>query len=125
MTEKLVSLFRSSFAENARRSLSAKIRHFYDLYYLASDDNCADYIQTTSFKQDFAELLAHDKMIFDTPAGWQEKNITQSPLVSDFPMLWNFLKDIYLSELPKLAFIPIPDEKEVAQMFNMLVEQLK
>ena len=45
MIEKLVSLFRFSFAENPRRTLAAKIRHFYDLYYLANDAECAAYIQ--------------------------------------------------------------------------------
>jgi predicted nucleotidyltransferase component of viral defense system len=124
MIEKLVSLFRFSFAENVRRSLSAKIRHFYDLYYLAKDTECAAYIQTPNFKQDFTELLAHDKQVFDTPANWNDKEITQSPLVVDFPALWNFLKDIYLSELPQLAFIPIPDEKEVADTFSHIIKNI-
>ena len=124
MIEKLVSLFRFSFAENVRRSLSAKIRHFYDLYYLANDTECATYIQTPAFKQDFAELLAHDKQAFDTPENWIEKEITQSPLITDFPELWNFLKDVYLSELSKLAFVPIPDEKEIAKVFTQIVEQI-
>lgn len=125
MIEKMVSLVRFSFAENARRSLAAKIRHFYDLYYLANDADCANYIQTPNFKQDFSELLAHDKQAFDTPVGWQEKGIMQSPLVSDFQTFWNFLKDIYMSELPQLAFIPVPDEKEVASVFVQIVERLK
>ena len=124
MIEKLVSLFRFSFAENARRSLSAKIRHFYDLYYLAKDPECSAYIQTLNFKQDFAELLVHDKRTFDTPAGWQEKDIAQSPLITDFPVLWNSLKDTYLSELPQLVFIPIPNEKEVADAFIYIIERL-
>jgi len=124
MIEKLVSLFRFSFAENVRRSLSAKIRHFYDLHYLAKDPECAAYIQTPNFKHDFAELLKHDKQAFDAPAGWQEKEITQSPLVTDFPVLWNFLKDIYLSELPQLAFVPIPNEKEVAETFVNIIRKL-
>jgi hypothetical protein len=124
MIEKLVSLFRFSYAENPRRSLSAKIRYFYDLYYLAKDTECAAYIQTPDFKQDFVELLAHDKQSFDAPAGWQEKEITQSPLVTDFPQLWNFLRDVYQSELPKLAFVPVPDEKEVGNTFIQIVQQL-
>ncbi|MDR1583400.1 MAG: hypothetical protein LBS55_09120 [Prevotellaceae bacterium] len=82
------------------------------------------YSNTSAFKQDFSELLAHDKQAFDTPADWQEKDITQSPLVTDFPALWNFLKDIYLSELPKLAFIPIPDETKVAEVFSKIVKRL-
>jgi hypothetical protein len=76
MIEKLVSLFRFSFAENPRRALAAKIRHFYDLYYLAKDGECAAYIQTPDFKRDFAELLAHDRQAFDTPTNWREKDIT-------------------------------------------------
>jgi predicted nucleotidyltransferase component of viral defense system len=124
MIEKLVSLFRFSFSANPRLALAAKIRHFYDLYYLAKDEVCATYIQTPAFKQDFAELLAHDKQEFDTPENWRDKEIVQSPLVTDFSALWNFLKDSYLSELPKLAFMTVPDEKEVATIFMKIVKRL-
>ncbi|MDR2147926.1 MAG: nucleotidyl transferase AbiEii/AbiGii toxin family protein [Tannerella sp.] len=122
MMEKLVSLFRFSFSSNPRRALATKIRHFYDLYYLATDRGCAVYINTPDFKRDFSELLAHDKQMFDIPENWAEKGIMQSPLVADFPNLWNFLKDIYLSELPKLAFAPVPSEKEIASWFTQIVE---
>jgi predicted nucleotidyltransferase component of viral defense system len=124
MIEKLASLFRFSYAENPRRILAAKIRHFYDLYYLANDAECAAYIQTANFKNDFDELLAHDKQTFDTPADWQSKEIGQSLLVKDFPSLWNSLRDVYLSELPKLAFVVVPAENEVAKVFTQIVEQL-
>ncbi|MDR2913332.1 MAG: nucleotidyl transferase AbiEii/AbiGii toxin family protein [Tannerella sp.] len=124
MIEKLVSLFRFSFTENPRRALAAKIRHFYDLYYLAKDEECAAYIQTPDFKQDFAELLEHDRQAFDTPENWGEKEIIQSPLVTDFPALWNFLKDVYLLELSQLVFVSIPDETEVAKVFIQIVERV-
>jgi len=91
---------------------------------LANDVECTAYIQTVYFKTDFAELLAHDKQEFDAPAGWNEKEISQSPLVANFPALWNTLRDTYLSELPKLAFVPIPVESEVAKVFTQIVEQL-
>ncbi|MDR1762154.1 MAG: nucleotidyl transferase AbiEii/AbiGii toxin family protein, partial [Bacteroidales bacterium] len=107
-----------------RRALAAKIRHFYDLYYLAKDNECAAYIQMPDFKRDFADLLAHDKQTFDTPENWSEKEITQSPLVTDFTALWNFLKDVYMSELSQLAFVAIPNEKEVAAVFTEIVERL-
>jgi hypothetical protein len=79
---------------------------------LAKDAECAAYIQTTNFKTDFAELLTHDKQSFDTPADWQNREIMQSPLIVDLPVLWNELRETYQKELPKLAFIPVPDEKE-------------
>ena len=124
MLEKLVSLIRFSFSENLARELAKKIRHFYDLYYLAKDEECAAYIQTPNFKQNFDKLLAHDKQEFDTPKNWRDKEISQSPLVIHFPLLWNILRDTYLSELPKLAFIPIPDEKEIEKIFTIIMKRM-
>jgi hypothetical protein len=42
----------------------------------------------------------------------------------DFPLLWNELRETYQKELPKLAFIPVPDEKEVAATFIKIIQQL-
>lgn len=123
MVEKLVSLIRFSFSANPRRALAAKIRHFYDLYYLVNDEECAKYLQTPNFRQNFAELLAHDKQTFDTPENWKGKEIGQSPLIENFPLLWNTLRDSYLSELPKLAFVTIPDEHKVATAFAQIAER--
>ncbi|MDR0332386.1 MAG: nucleotidyl transferase AbiEii/AbiGii toxin family protein [Dysgonamonadaceae bacterium] len=125
MIEKLVSLFRFSFDENPRIALVAKIRHFYDLYYLTKEEECAAYIQTPTFKKDFIELLEHDRKSFDTPKNWREKDLTQSPLITDFPALWNYLKDVYRLELTPLAFSEIPDERVVKEMFERIVENVK
>jgi hypothetical protein len=124
MIEKLASLLRFSFDENARRSLSAKIRHFYDLYYLANDEECAMYIQSTNFKNDFSELLAHDQQEFDTPKDWQTKTVNDSPLVKDFPNLWASLRSTYQNELTSLAFSEIPDEKLVEKAFLRILKQI-
>jgi len=44
MLEKLVSLIRFSFDEDYITSISGKIRHFYDLYYLAQDPECVQFV---------------------------------------------------------------------------------
>ena len=125
MLEKLVSLVRFSFSENPTQAIASKIRHFYDLYYLTQDYECQDYLGSTRFKSDFSELLAHDKEAFDTPEGWQTKNISESPLVDNFPALWVVLKTTYRNELSQLAFVEIPDEKEVFNSFEKLIESLQ
>lgn len=125
MIEKLVSLIRFSYSENPTLAIASKIRHFYDLYFLANDNDCAEYIQSANFNTDFAELYAHDQQTFDTPANWKNKTIEQSPLLNDFPSLWNKLRDTYRNELSQLAFSQIPDEKEVAQAFINTINMLK
>jgi hypothetical protein len=118
MVEKLVSLIRFSFSNNPVVALAGKIRHFYDLYYLANDDECAKYIQSADFHKDVSELFAHDQREFDDPQGWQSKTIAESPLISDFPALWSALRSTYQNELTNLAFSKIPNEQSVADSFT-------
>ncbi|KUK56911.1 MAG: hypothetical protein XD81_1804 [Bacteroidetes bacterium 38_7] len=125
LLEKLVSLFRFSLDDDSITSVSGKIRHFYDLYYLANDKDCIQYIQSDIFKQQFLTLLEHDKKIFDEPKGWGNRSISESPLIVNFNSVWNKLKDQYQSELSALAYRPIPDEKEVAQTFIRLSQRIR
>jgi hypothetical protein len=122
--EKLVSLIRFSFEEDIQKSIAAKIRHFYDLYYLANDEECAKYLQSSEFQKDLSELLIHDKQEFDKPAGWQTKTLKDSPLFTEFPVLWTNLRLTYQSELTPLAFSEIPDEKLVAESFMKIIGKL-
>ena len=124
IVEKLVSLVRFSFEDDVVKSVSSKIRHFYDLYYLAIDRECAKYLQTSEFQKDLSELLIHDQQEFDRPKGWQTKMVKDSPLVKDFPTLWKNLSLTYQSELTPLAFSEIPDEKLVADSFVEIMKKI-
>ena len=125
LLEKLVSLIRFSFEENPIESLSKKIRHFYDLYFLMNDAECAEYIKSENFKNKFNEIFIHDKEIFDEPTGWRTKSITESPLISDFDNLWKQLKAIYKTELSALAFEEIPKEDKIVEQFKKLIAFIK
>jgi len=124
MIEKLVSLIRFSFSENPTLAIASKIRHFYDLYFLANDILCAEYIQSVDFIKDFKELYTHDQQIFDVPSNWQDKTLEQSPLITDFSTLWKKLKETYRNELSQLAFTQIPDEELVANTFLNTIQYL-
>ena len=73
LLEKLVSLIRFSFEDDLVESLSKKIRHFYDLYFLMNDPECAVFVKSSTFKNQFIEILQHDREMFDEPKGWQNK----------------------------------------------------
>lgn len=105
-------------------SVSSKIRHFYDLYFLAKDDDCIQSIESDIFKQQFLTLFELDKKMFDEPTGWANRSISESPLIRNFDSLWSKLKEQYQSELYALAYRPIPDEKEVAQTFIRLSQRI-
>ncbi|MFH1321210.1 MAG: nucleotidyl transferase AbiEii/AbiGii toxin family protein [Bacteroidota bacterium] len=125
LMEKLVSLIRFSFAENAVESISEKIRHFYDLYFLINDIECSAFIQSKEFTNQFDEILKHDREMFDEPEGWQTKLVAESPLIIDFDEIWIELKDKYRTELSALAYSPIPEEGLIAKQFQSLIKMIQ
>lgn len=124
LNEKVVSLIRFSFDKNPTNSISGKIRHFYDLHYLINDEDCEGYIESHKFKEDIIELIRHDRETFDEPVGWNEKAISQSPLIKDFDNLWGKLKNTYNKELSTLTFIPIPKENIIAATFKRIINAI-
>lgn len=124
IVEKLVSLFRFSFEANSVKSLSSKIRHFYDLYYLINDDECSNYIQSADFRYDFQELFIHDQQQFSEPDGWCTKTIKDSPLLKDFSGIWLKLSPNYRKELTPLAFSEIPNEVLIGKCFMRILKEL-
>ncbi len=125
LVEKLVSLVRFSLADDPVDSLSGKIRHFYDLYYLMKDDTCISFVDSDEFKKVFWETLNHDREIFDEPQGWNKKDIEESVLFYKFDQIWSTLKQGYNRELSMLAFSEIPDENKIAENFENLISLIK
>lgn len=115
LTEKLVSLIRCSLADNPLPELSAKIRHFYDLYFLLHDNETYTYLQSAAFQADFKSLFEHDQKEFDKPYGWQNKKFVDSLLLTSFHDVWKELQPLYLRELPDLAYKKIPTAAEIEQ----------
>ena len=125
LLEKMVSLIRFSFEENTVESISKKIRHFYDLYFLMKNPECAEFVASDSFKKQFDTILQHDRAMFEEPMGWQSKSISKSPLATDFSAIWKQLKEKYQTELSALAYRTIPDEESVAKSFGELIIRIK
>jgi predicted nucleotidyltransferase component of viral defense system len=124
LLEKLVSLIRFSFDKNTIPALASKIRHFYDLYYLLLDTDCADFIETKNFRSELHAILKHDREAFEIPEGWGNKRIEESPLIADFDSIWKQLKDTYNTELSALAYTQIPSERDVSTRFKKLIKTL-
>ena len=125
LLEKMVSLIRCSFEENTAEALQGKIRHFYDLYFLMKDEECAAFISSEEFKPQFDVILQHDREMFEEPKGWQKKLLAESALVNDFDNIWKQIKEKYQTELSALAYRPIPSEAVIAKHFSELINRIK
>lgn len=120
----MVSLLRCSLANSPERQLSAKIRHFYDLYFLSLDDATNQYLHSDAFLSELKELFIHDQHQFDEPSGWKEKSIEHSPLLTSFEKIWKPLEVVYKRELPGLAYQSIPEATDIKDCFCRILECL-
>lgn len=123
-TEKVVSLIRRSLADDYPSELRAKIRHFYDLHFLWHNADCQKYLRSQSFREDFDRLFSEDQARFAEPAGWQNRRLPESPLLTDFSAVWDNLRSVYESELPALAFREVPSSESVFDSVSSLFELL-
>lgn len=121
LTEKLVSLLRCSLADNYIPELTAKIRHFYDLHFLLNDKETKEYLESDTFKADFTSLFTQDQQRFDKPEGWQNKEIKDSPIITDLHTVWSSLSNVYSRELPELAYKDIPSVNDIEASMNKLL----
>ncbi len=125
LIEKMVSLIRFSFDKNPVESLSKKIRHFYDIYFLCSHMDCIKLFESNTIKIRFNKLWEHDLALFDEPDGWKEKLVIDSPLLTDFDGVWNQLKSRYKLELTALAYNSIPPAELIATNFKTLLSRIR
>lgn len=125
LTEKLVSLMRCSLANDYLTQLSAKIRHFYDLHYLFCDKEANGYLKSDEFRSDFLELLKHDRQQFDKPEGWRTRSIEESPLLTAWDDVWKKTEQVYLKELPGLAYHEIPTSSQIFNSMRAILEYIR
>lgn len=121
-TEKIVSLLRFSLAPDYETELPKKIRHFYDLYYLMKDSDCAAYFHSEEFAHDLQSFLEHDRATFDNPGNWNSRPLSDSPLFHSFENIWERqLDQTYRGELSRLAYKTIPDSTAVCNTFREIM----
>ena len=70
------------------------------------------------------KVLEHDREMFEEPLGWQNKSVSESPLIVDFPIIWKELKVKYETELSDFAYRPIPEQEKVEDTFIKLLKRV-
>lgn len=124
LCEKVVSLIRFSFEDDAAAGIASKIRHFYDLHYLMQDKECAEYLNS-EFPDDLVNLIAHDKSEFDRPSQWKTSDVLTSPLFVDLNSIWKKISSVYTSEVGALSYGKIPSSDEILESATILFDKVR
>jgi hypothetical protein len=124
LIEKILSIIRLSYYEDSISRIQSKIRHFYDIYFLANSEYCKDYIGTEEFISDFNRMYEEDKTKFSDPEEWLRTYYKESPALTQFDVIWNQIKVSYETDLRLFVYGGFPSEKQVAGKFRKLIKIL-
>lgn len=124
LIEKILSIIRLSYFDDSIERIKSKVRHFYDIYYLANSGYCKDYIATDDFIRDFIIMYLQDKTKFNDPEKWLSTYYKESPAFNSFDDIWSQVRSSYETDLKLLVYGEFPSEQQVADKFRELINIL-
>jgi hypothetical protein len=124
LIEKILSLIRLSFYDDGVDRIKAKVRHFYDIYFLTKRSEFYEPENTSRFIEDFARMFEEEKTRFHDPENWLKSSFNQSPLFKEFDDIWNKIKGSYETDFRLLVQGEFPDTDIVKRQIIFIIELL-
>ncbi len=124
LIEKILSLIRLSFYDDGVERIRAKVRHFYDIYYLINTPTFHDPEYLKGFRADFINMYMEEKTRFFDPENWYNSGYADSPLFKNFTVIWDQIKYSYENDFRLLVFGEFPSSEEIAKQSIFLIELL-
>jgi hypothetical protein len=124
LIEKILSLIRLSFYDDGVERIRAKVRHFYDIYYLINTPAFHDPENISGFRADFIKMFEEEKTRFFDPENWYNSEYAESPLFKNFTVIWDQIKYSYENDFRLLVFGEFPSSEEIVKQSIFLIEFL-
>lgn len=118
LCEKISAVARASY--EGHEYLQAKIRHFYDIYWLLKDPNTYQFLQSDAFRVMMNTVTQEDSNI----AQWASKPIIESPIYIDHIGVMTPLKRYYETTFASLVYGELPLFEDVIATYSLARQRL-
>lgn len=123
--EKIMSLVRFSYGENAIQDLKNKVRHTYDIHQLLQDKDIKAFFNSTNFDQMLLTVAQDDVESFKTDNSWLAHHPKDALIFNDLNTAWDELKETYNGSFKNLVFGEFPNDNDVFNSLKLVKERLK
>ena len=123
--EKIMSLVRFSYGENAEEDLKNKVRHTYDIHQLLKEDSIKNFFNSTDFEAMLLKVAQDDVESFKTDNSWLAHHPNESLMFNDVESTWGILKDSYNGSFKNLVFGELPKDSDVLDSLLFVAERMK
>lgn len=125
LCEKIMSLVRFSYTNNAVEDLKNKVRHTYDLFYLLSNKELLKFFESAEFNKLLLKVANDDVLSFRNNNDWLKHHPGKSKMFSELNEVWTEIRSTYNGEFRNLVYGDFPNEDEIYKTLKLIRERLK
>lgn len=125
LCEKIISLVRFSYTENAIENLKQKVRHTYDLHQMLNNDELSEFFESEKFDEMLLKVANDDVESFKNNNEWLQHHPNKAKIFADIETVWNELEKVYSGEFKNLVFGELPSKDGIFDSLKMIKERLK
>ncbi len=123
--EKIMSLVRFSYGENAIDDLKKKVRHTYDLHQLLQQKEFSDFFDSTAFSSMLLKVANDDVASYKNSNEWLIHHPNEALLFKEIENVWAVLKVVYYGDFKNLVYGgTLPKEADVLATLKRIKERL-
>lgn len=123
--EKIMSLVRFSYDDDAINVLKKKIRHVYDLHQLLQQKTFADFFVSTDFEAMLLKVASDDVASYKNDNKWLANHPNNAIVFKDLENVWSQLQATYNGDFKSLVYGKLTDEKEIATTLKTIKDRLE
>ena len=125
LCEKIMSLVRFSYSENAIEDLKQKVRHTYDLYKLLENDELFKFFESKEFDKMLLKVAKDDVESFKNNNAWLKLHPNKAKIFAELETVWEELRQVYSAEFKQLVFGNFPNENEILDSLETIKKRLE
>lgn len=123
--EKIMSLVRFSYGENALENLKNKVRHTYDIHQLLKNEKVNNFFNSPEFDTMLQTVAQDDVESFKTDNSLLANHPNEALLFNDIDTTWKALQPTYNNQFKNLVYGELPQDTAIQQTLERVRSRMK
>ncbi len=125
LCEKIMSLVRFSYSEDAISDLKSKVRHIYDIYKMLEVPEIKYFFDSIKFDEMLLKVAKDDIESYKSNNDWLKNHPKDALIFADRMNVWNEIEPVYKIDFGKLVYGELPDAKEMIKTLEIVENRLR
>ena len=123
--EKIMSLVRFSYSDDAISDLKNKVRHIYDIYKMLEVPEIKQFFDSEKFDEMLLKVAQDDMDSYKSNNEWLKNHPKEALIFVDRIKIWNEIEPVYNIDFRKLVYGELPDAKQMTNTLETVNNRLQ